>query len=72
MVKYTLDNIEGLVFRYSASIYKIHKSKGQLEHIMQKESIFFDYSHHFNDVVIYLNNGSYKVITQPEKVIDLW
>ena len=74
MVKYTLDNIEGIVFESSdCSKYKIHKEKSQLESLYNDgSSNFFDYSKHFLEVIDYLNNGEYKVITQPERTIELW
>ena len=74
MVKYTLDNIEGVIFKYSGEIYKIHKEKGQIE-VLDKYGVsksFYEYSHYFTRIVEYLNDGTYKVIIKPERTIELW
>lgn len=74
MVKYTLDNIDGIVFEFFGSVYRIHKAKRQLEKLNKYSASksFFNYENHFENLIEYLNDGSYKIITQPEKTIELW
>lgn len=74
MVKYTLDNIEGVVFNYHGEIYKIHKEKGKIEELYENgaSKALFEYSSFFSQLVEHLNNGLYKVISQPERIIELW
>lgn len=72
MVKYTLDNIEGLVFEHSGITYKIYKKANQMKFLnIPKKNTFFTFTY-WDDCVSYLNDGTYKVISQPERTIELW
>lgn len=72
MVIYTLDNIEGVIFKYSGEIYKIHKETNQMEYLNKSiKNKFFNYNS-WKDCVVYLNTNVYKVESQPEKIIEVW
>lgn len=70
MVKYTLNNIEGIIFQHCSTLYKIYKSKNQMEHLNGNcKGKTFEYTY-WQDCINCLNNGSYKVINKP--IYELW
>ncbi len=67
MVKYTLDNIDGLKIMQYEKTYTICKDLGGL--IRDEDGSLIDYRKDWNNIVFLLNNNHVKVIV---KTIELW
>lgn len=67
MVKYTLDNIDGLKIMQHGKTYTINKKLGGI--IRDEDGFLIDYKKTWNHVVLLLNNNRVKVII---KTIELW
>lgn len=76
MVKYTRENVEGIIFQYGNDIYRIISSlpKMHLKEVTRYNSTWENKNYsNPNDIVRNLNNGVlFKVIEQPNKIYELW